>query len=950
MADRIDTDDLRRGTTLGRYVVLERLGAGGMGVVYAAYDPELDRRVALKLVRPGDAPDPEARSRLLREARALARVSHPNVVPVHDAGTFGDEVFLAMALIEGRTLRAWLAERPRSPRGILELFILAGRGLAAAHAAGVVHRDFKPENVLIGAKGEVEVTDFGQARPVEDGAEHVAPPARRDGAAPILTATPITEQGALIGTPAYMAPEQFLGRPADARSDQFSFCVALWEALHGERPFEGQTLEQLAFAVTMGQIRTVPRGSGVSASTRQALLRGLSPQPDQRFPSMEALLDALARDPVFHRRRRWIVAGIGSAAVAGAVGLVVAYSLYRAQLCSGGPSRLAGVWDEPRRAEVERALLATSAPFAQAAVSGVRRILDGYAGDWLADYRQACAATHLRGEQSEQLLDLRMRCLERRRTELASLVDALAHADLQTAEKSVSAASALRRPVVCDDLDALASIADPVDPGSRKAVEGVRARIAQAEALLTLAKFPRALEIARAAASEARAANHEPVLAEALYRQGDLEGRTGDLTHAEQTLGEAALVADRSRHDEARASVLTELIFYVGLRGGRFPEALRIADQAGAVVDRLGAQHDEQRAQLLNYRAAVLREKGEGEAAVKEHEHALAVRERASPGDDPKVARMLNNVGITYEYAGRLQDALTTHTRARGILERAMGAQHPDVAGSLTNAGTVLYRLGRFRESEEATRRALEIYRAVYGARSTLTAPALLNLGAILRREGQVDEAVTSTRAAAEIKAGAGPGSPALLVYLNELGSALEAQGEIVEARSQFQRSLDIGAKALGPTHSRVASALAGLGRCALASGNLAGAVDFHKRAVAAAEGASGNDPRELALHLTDLGRALVVGRRWDEARPLLERAVAIQERHPGDPTEDAETRFVLAQVRWERGDRPGSLQLADAALVRYRTADGADVRPARAMERWVSEHRGPSSEKRARQ
>jgi hypothetical protein len=308
------------GTQIGRYVVRDVIGSGGMGIVYTAHDPGLDRKVALKLLRPdldSERPIEDLQARLVREAQAMARLSHPNVVTVYDVGTYQGQVFVAMELVAGSTLKRWLAERPRAWRDVLAVFGAAGRGLAAAHATGLVHRDFKPENVLLTREGEPKVTDFGLAcTPVEadDGGDRdLARPSR-----PWRLA--ITQSSAVVGTPAYMAPEQFLCK-ADARSDQFSFCVAMFEALFGDRPFEMPTFERVFSGAQWSTTRTIPVTSQVPASIRSALMRGLASEPDQRFASMEALLAALALPSSRPRprvRARFWVAG----AVVAAVGAV----------------------------------------------------------------------------------------------------------------------------------------------------------------------------------------------------------------------------------------------------------------------------------------------------------------------------------------------------------------------------------------------------------------------------------------------------------------------------------------------------------------------------------------------------------------------------------------------------------------------------------------------------
>ncbi|MCP4664099.1 MAG: serine/threonine protein kinase, partial [bacterium] len=328
---------LARGTTLGRYVVLHHLGSGGVGMVYAAYDPELDRKVAVKLLRDDLFPSADedgGQARLLREAQALARLSHPNVLTVFDVGTYNDQVFVATELVEGCTLKDWLHEKPRSWKEVLKLFLDAGRGLAAAHATGLVHRDVKPANVLLGADGRVRVMDFGLARTaVVTSTEDAPPGAGKAGEIPVpdsatasempptpgLLSSGITRTGSLMGTPAYMAPEQFRGEAFDARTDQYGFCVALYEGLYGERPFAAESPHLLVLKVSKGEINDPPPGKRVPPWLRQILLRGLSRRPDDRYPSMEALLRDLEAAPKRARRRWWWAAAFAALLVAALV-------------------------------------------------------------------------------------------------------------------------------------------------------------------------------------------------------------------------------------------------------------------------------------------------------------------------------------------------------------------------------------------------------------------------------------------------------------------------------------------------------------------------------------------------------------------------------------------------------------------------------------------------------
>ena len=278
------------GQQMGRYRLVERLGAGAMGVVFRAEDRELGRDVALKQLH---RPDAELTDRLVREARAMAQVNHPNVVAVYDVGVVDGVTYIAMELVSGQSMRAW--QEVRTVEEIVEAYIAAGRGLAAAHAAGIVHRDFKPDNALVGKDGRVRVTDFGLAasRPAETAA----------GAAPSRSIEDInlTTSGSVLGTPAYMAPEQFAGGNVDARTDQFNFCVALYEALYAQRPFAGKTFDELGDNVCEGRVRPEPAKSRVSRALRAIVLRGLSVKPGDRYPTMDALIEDLGRD----RARPW---------------------------------------------------------------------------------------------------------------------------------------------------------------------------------------------------------------------------------------------------------------------------------------------------------------------------------------------------------------------------------------------------------------------------------------------------------------------------------------------------------------------------------------------------------------------------------------------------------------------------------------------------------------------
>ena len=393
--------------TVGPYQVLKLLGEGGMGVVYAAYDDKLERKVALKLIRGAALRRPDGRARTLREARALARLSHPNVVHVYQVGEVDDEIYVAMEFLTGPTLRVWLAAQPRTWREVLAVFRQAGEGLAAAHRQGVIHRDFKPANVIVGDDGRVRVLDFGLA--------HFFGLAGEEGEAPALPSVGevadvlLTQTGAVLGTPAYMAAEQFAGGRGDAKTDQFSFCTALYEALYGQRPFVGDQLEVLASAVRDGRVQPVKARHEVPQWLHRVVMRGLLPDPALRWPGMDALLAALSPPEL---RPRWgRIAG-----AAGAAGVLllggVGYAFMRplpapaaAPVAEGQDDAAAHSQAAVIRSQDERTLVEARAVLASDPLQTMRR-LSALAGDEASTWERArflASAAEVRGLPTQVL-------------------------------------------------------------------------------------------------------------------------------------------------------------------------------------------------------------------------------------------------------------------------------------------------------------------------------------------------------------------------------------------------------------------------------------------------------------------------------------------------------------------------------------------------------------------
>jgi tetratricopeptide (TPR) repeat protein len=852
---------LRRGAVVGRYVVIDRAGEGGMGVVYKAYDPELERAVALKLLHAGPrgGEDAERRSaRLLREAKALARLQHPHVVAVHDVGTFDGDVFLTTEYVEGAPLKSWLlADKPPAAE-VLRVMIAAGEGLAAAHRAGLIHRDVKPGNLHVGKDGRVRVLDFGLARAdISDEVTHDdildGPPGSGRGSFD----APLTRAGHVVGTPRYMAPEQHRGQDVDARSDQFSYCATLYESLYGDSPFEAGD-DEYRTSVTSGKLRPAPEGARVPRRLRQILARGLSPRPEDRWPSMDALLAELRRDPAATRRR---VLGV-TAAFVGAGAVVAAATLgttrKAARVCLGAEGKLAGVWDDNAKRAVASAFAASGASGATETYARVERTLSDYASRWTAMRTDACLETRVRAEQSEEMLDLRMECLDERLGELGAQVQVLGHADAATVGKAAQAAGSLPSLDGCADTAALrAPIRPPTDAATRARVEAVRARLADGHARQRVAAYGEALGIATTAAVDAASLGYRPLEAEALYLLGDVEDDQGDYKAAEHTMLRAATAAIAGHHDQMLARSLTALVVEVGLRRARFEEAHTWASLAEAAAERGDAFV---RGEVRRNLGRLLYREGKFAEARAQTEACLAVW-RPVLGDDAfSMAGPLTDLGNAYYAEADYARAADMYERSIAVLEKTVGPDSAQLGANLNNLGDVAAHVGQYDRAVAAVERAIQVWTAGLGPEHPKVGLALNTLGEAWRRRGEPARALPYYRRALAIDEKAlGPDSPETAYPVEGTADALRAMGDTKAALPLYQRALSIREKALGPTHVEVADTLTGLGEVRLASGDV------------------------------------------KQATALLERALAIRASQPGDPEDLAETRRALERARAKR-------------------------------------------------
>jgi tetratricopeptide (TPR) repeat protein/tRNA A-37 threonylcarbamoyl transferase component Bud32 len=898
---------LGRGDLVGRYVVLGVLGAGGMGIVYGAYDPELDRKVALKLLHAHRARDEratDAHSRLIREAQAMAKLSHPNVITVHDVGSLGDRVYIAMEFVEGQTLGEWTKGSEPGWREVLDMFTLAGQGLAAAHRKGLVHRDFKPDNVLVASDGRVRVMDFGLARPEghRDGmvAEETVDPIildRRDSGP-----TPVTKTGAVMGTPAYMAPEQHLGLATDARTDQFSFCVALYEALYCERPFAGNNVGVLAFQVTQGKVQDAPRGSKVPGWLRCALLQGLATTPDDRFGSMDELLGALGRGQVRGRTGRALAAlGVVAVLGAGAEGYRRYDVAQRWAACEALADEVTTAWNEDRRQRLHQGLVATNASYAAATAENVMLWLDRQAEAWQEARVETCLDANVRGVWDADTLDRSLWCLDERRVELSSLVDELSRADETVVQKAVAAAAGLSSVAPCRDESALAMLSPPPTE-NREQVQKVRQEVTRAANLKVAGRYDEGLEVARAALERAEALSWPPLVAAARLRAGQLLEKMGEYAEAETALEDAYFEAATCEANEIMVEAAERLVYLVGYRSARPAEGKRWARLAEVALASAQDREGLRRAGLLGSRAAIHYGAADLTQAKALHERALAIREEALGPDHPDVASSLNNLGAALQMAGNHEEAKALYERALAIREKTLGLDHPHVAVSLYNLGAVLHAIGDHERARAWYERSLAIYE----------------------------------RALA-------PDHPDLASPLHNLANAHRQAGNPAQARALHERALAIREKTLGTEHPEVAYSLNNLADLHREAGNHARATELYERTLAIFEKVEGPEHALVAYPVQGLAQVALAQGRSADAVQLAERAVAVREKGNATPDLMADARFVLAQALWKapraKGrDRARALTLANQARDAYRGIKGDENDLAEANA-WLTEH-----------
>ena len=737
--------ELRPGSLLaGRYQIEATLGQGGSGTVYRAWDRALGEPIAIKVLRPDRSAERSWIKRLAREVKLARVIRHPNVCRIFELGHGDGHWFVTMELGTGRTLRDLLQDDKAAARPLVERLTDARAicaGLAAIHAVGIIHRDVTPQNVLCLTDGRLVLSDFGLAIP--------------------MTAN-TTVHG---GTPNYMPPETLLGSRGDQRSDVWQLGVILHEVLFGARPsfhHEGQAAKDAAKMRWPLPIEATPveeelarlcadclasnpaarPATAVVVAGRLAAAEGVRP----RRPIQKLWLRARG---LVRRHRRLATAGLVGLTMAGAVrGVQLAE---RPRLCRSAVDRLGGVWDEQARARVRQVFDQSGKAYAGDTFWSVDRLLQDYLARWTGMYTDACEATNLRGEQSSEVLDLRMGCLGERLEGVRSLTQLLSHADGAVVDNAVGAASALGSLERCADPRLLRSVIPPPDDAAaREQVGRIRAGIAEAKALHDAGVERLALAKLRGLVAEARQVHYAPVEAEASLLLGEVASLVGENEVAHAALKESLLKAEVARSDEVKAEALVFLVLSEGRRA-RFEEADDWAAQADAALQRIGG-HDRLRAWLEMHVAINGRLQGRYDDALAHDRRALELKQRsgASRGE---IARSLNNQAVLLQDMGRTQEAARLFARAVADLSQEVGADHPLVATFLSNEAETLDQMGRHEEARAGYRRALAIEERGYGADSSNLAYPLTGLGLSYLADHRPEAAVPPLERAHRIRA-----------------------------------------------------------------------------------------------------------------------------------------------------------------------------------------------------
>lgn len=914
----------REAPRVDQYYLLEELGAGAMGVVYSAYDPDLQRHVALKLLHRDRAIGPTSTPRLLREARALAKVSHPNVVGVYAVGTGAEGGYIAMEYVQGQTLAEWLREGAHPWRDVLRRFIDAGNGLTAAHEVGIVHRDFKPANVLVGHDGVVRVADFGLAW------ENTTNLASESSSDPDRTTEHdrLTATGLRVGTPAYMAPEQRRGEDASAAADQFAFCVSVYEGLWGQRPrLDDKTG---ALAVDLGQAPPMADGRRAPTPLTRALQRGLARSPAKRFASLAILVRELESVLRPRHLRRTVPWAIASASLLGLVAMQTGSSVEVStppHPCATTTSELDEVWNEAQRAALTEHLSSTGHPGA-ARIDWVVPAVDKIAASWVADKLETCQAYH-QGQESAALFDLRSECLERTKSTFAHTVELLTNERLppMTIERTLAA---FESSTTCNgSADLMHRRVRPTDPTDRAEGQLLLDRVAR--------EFVRAeaeLEPSEGAVAEIRFAaerSKDPAARGNAYRY--LAGRTSD--RQEQRRLQIAAIAEAINSRDVLLLVMgyAELAHTHAVKGevALAYEALELAEAANTDLARQGPGYAPTVAwmsgSIHSKRADLARYTGDSSAALKA---ALKSAEAWEPYADTYpllVANARNNIGEGLRLTGHPREALVQYDIALAFAAKRAAPKSFTLGTIHNNRGAALIEAGELTAGEAALGAGKEALQMVRDR------PDLglieVNLGTIALLREQYPAAKTHFTAATNIFGGHGPDFR-LFGLIAELGNAAIARelgddGAALNALEGIAREfLDL----VGPKDPRLAELLIERAQTLRSAGRLTAAYDDATAAVQMQADAGMEEGPERARYLVQLAEIELVTARKDEAETHVRRAITSIEAI-GSPFHPylAPANVLLAHIEFSRDPVSARRRLARASEIVQRHELGPKLR-----------------------
>lgn len=852
---------------IGRFTLLSRIGQGGMGVVYAVYDEQLDRRVALKVIR-GDA-SPLLRSRLQREARAMAKLSHPNVVSVFEVGEHLGELYIAMEYVRGCTLREWARTKERAAPEVLDKYLQAGRGLAAAHGVGLVHRDFKADNAIVDDEGRVRVFDFGL---VQERAADASPgEAPADGNA----VDALTTAGSIMGTPAYMAPEQLLGEPTDHRADQFAYCVSLWEALCGRRPFEAATREALFALVTDPDRGPPPRDARIPAWLRPILERGLARTPTDRWPSLDALLAALAGDRRRRIRARAWAAGLSVIGLTtGGLGWRQVVHAERLAGCADQAGSLHETWNDDVEQHLRAAFSETGLAYADETFERAAPWVDAWATEWMAGREEACVRT-VEASWSPELDRRAQACFEERRWSLEGLLAVFEQADATVVQRAVQAAAGLEDSATCLDADRLSRRpALPQGAGVRYEAAAIRRELEHLRSLQQTGAYARALEETTELRERAEALGWAPLLASVDLTIGSLADQAGDFGRAETSLHAGYFAALESGARGTALQAATRLTALIGDRLAR-PEEGRLWQRHAEALLAQGPPDELARASLWEATSAIDLAGGDPDEAASLVEAAMEVVVRTLGPDHPRAATLLDKLGAIESARESLTTSLEYREQALARIQSALGPRHPEVGRVLNNLAVVRGKMGEFDEARAVLEQALDIDLQIHGELHPSTGTTLLNLGNVAERQGDRESArAFFERAQAAFEHAHGPEHPLVARTLNALGNLHLDRGP--EARALYERALRIVERSSGPDNPALIPYLANLAQCHRAAQEYEQAAALLRRVVALAEQTRGPNHPDVGRALRDLGDVQGARGLQAEAKVLYERAAAI--------------------------------------------------------------------------